>query len=281
VKTGQRRAVAIAETFYIFGPHLSLNDALEIIPLFRSDSHFIIVYFRRNTQQKAAGTSLQPTPKDMNETMLGAVLAGNSTVELQDFPIPEPGHGQVLMKTKSSTICGSDIRAIYREHLGRGPERYQNKIAGHEPCGQIVAEGPGLKRFKKGDRVIVYHISGCGMCNDCRRGYMISCASPFRAAYGWQRDGGMASYILAEEKDLVALPDELSYTDGAQVACGFGTVYEGLEKIGVSGNDAILVMGLGPVGLAALMLARSMGANKRIGVDVVEERLEVARRSWG
>jgi len=116
------------------------------------------------------------------------------------------------------------------------------------------------------------------MCNDCRRGYMISCASPFRAAYGWQRDGGMASYILAEEKDLVALPDELSYTDGAQVACGFGTVYEGLEKIGVSGNDAILVVGLGPVGLAALMLARSMGANKLIGVDVVEERLEVAQK---
>ena len=99
--------------------------------------------------------------------------------------------------------------------------------------------------------------------------------SPFRAAYGWQRDGGMAPFILAEEKDLVALPDELSYTDGAQVACGFGTVYEGLEKIGISGDDAVLVVGLGPVGLAALMLSKAMGANKLIGVDVVEERLEV------
>jgi threonine dehydrogenase-like Zn-dependent dehydrogenase len=214
----------------------------------------------------------------MNNTMMGAVLPGNSTVELRDFPIPEPGHGQVLIKTKSSTICGSDIRAIYREHLGKGPEGYQNKIAGHEPCGQIIAEGPGLRRFKKGDRIIVYHISGCGVCNDCRRGYMISCTSPFRAAYGWQRDGGMAPYILAEEKDLVALPDKLSYTDGAQVACGFGTVYEGLEKIGISGDDAVLVVGLGPVGLAALMLAKAMGASKLIGVDVVEERLEVTQK---
>jgi threonine dehydrogenase-like Zn-dependent dehydrogenase len=213
----------------------------------------------------------------MNKSMIGAVLPGNSTVELRDFAIPEPGHGQVLVKTKSSTICGSDIRAIYREHVGKGPEGYQGKIAGHEPCGQIVSEGSGLKRFKKGDRVIVYHISGCGVCNDCRRGYMISCTSPFRAAYGWQRDGGMASYILAEERDLVALPDELSYTDGAQVACGFGTVYEGLEKIGISGNDAVLVMGLGPVGLAALMLAKALGANQLIGVDFVEERLEVAK----
>jgi threonine dehydrogenase-like Zn-dependent dehydrogenase len=214
----------------------------------------------------------------MSKTMIGAVLPGNSSVELKEFPIPKPGYGQVLIKTKSSTICGSDIRAIYREHLGKGPERYQNKIAGHEPCGQIVEEGPGLKRFKKGDRVIVYHISGCGVCYDCRRGYMISCTSDFRAAYGWQRDGGMASYILAEEKDLVALPDELSYTDGAQVACGFGTVYEGLEKIGISGNDGVLIIGLGPVGLAALMLAKAMGANKLIGVDTVDERLEIAQK---
>ncbi|MCB0194688.1 MAG: zinc-binding dehydrogenase [Anaerolineae bacterium] len=214
----------------------------------------------------------------MSNTMLGAVLPGNSTVEMKAFAIPEPGHGQVLVQCKASTICGSDIRAIYHEHLGKGPEGYQGVIAGHEPCGQIVAEGPGLKRFKKGDRVIIYHISGCGVCNDCRRGYMISCTSEHRAAYGWQRDGGMAPYIVADEKDLVLLPDELSYVDGAQVACGFGTVYEGLERIGICGNDAVLVMGLGPVGLAALMLAKAMGAQKLIGVDLVDERIELAQK---
>ena len=70
----------------------------------------------------------------------------------------------------------------------------------------------------------------------------------------------MAQYILADEKDLIALPDELTYKDGAQVACGFGTVYEAIEKVGVSGNDAVLVTGLGPVGLATLMLAKALGA---------------------
>lgn len=213
----------------------------------------------------------------MAETMKGAILPGDSTVEFRKFEVPEPGHGQVLVKTKSSTICGSDIRAIYHEHLGKGPEGYQGVISGHEPCGQIVKEGPGLKRFKNGDRVIIYHISGCGVCYDCRRGYMISCTSEYRAAYGWQRDGGMAPYILADEKDLVPLPDKLSYTDGAQVACGFGTVYEGISKIGVSGDDVVLVTGLGPVGLAALMLCKAMGADKLIGVDIVEERMELAR----
>ena len=108
----------------------------------------------------------------------------------------EPGHGEVLLKMKASTICGSDIRCIYHEHLGKGPEGYQGVIAGHEPCGQIVAVGAGCRRFTEGDRVIVYHISGCGVCNDCRRGYMISCTSEkYRRAYGWQRDGGMADYL--------------------------------------------------------------------------------------
>lgn len=213
----------------------------------------------------------------MEGTMKAAYLPGNSTVILKDVEIPKPGHGEVLIKMKSSTICGSDIRAIYREHVGKGPEGYQDKICGHEPSGQIVECGEGLRRFKKGDRVIVYHISGCGVCNDCRRGYMISCTSPYRRAYGWQRDGGMAEYLLAEEKDLVLLPDSLTYTDGAQIACGFGTVYEGLEKIGISGNDAVLVVGLGPVGLAASMLAKAMGANKVIGADTVQERLDIAR----
>jgi threonine dehydrogenase-like Zn-dependent dehydrogenase len=106
---------------------------------------------------------------------------------------------------------------------------------------------------------------------------MISCTSEkYRRAYGWQRDGGMAPYLLAEEKDLVALPDELSFTDGAQVACGFGTVYEGLMKLGISGNDAVLITGLGPVGLATGALCRKLGANRIIGIDVIDERLKLA-----
>jgi threonine dehydrogenase-like Zn-dependent dehydrogenase len=86
----------------------------------------------------------------------------------------------------------------------------------------------------------------------------------------------MAEYMVAEEKDLIALPGELSYADGAQVACGFGTVYEGLEKIGINGNHAVLITGLGPVGLAAGALCRKLGASKIIGIDVVPERMKIA-----
>jgi threonine dehydrogenase-like Zn-dependent dehydrogenase len=75
----------------------------------------------------------------------------------------------------------------------------------------------------------------------------------------------------------VQLPASLSYADGAQVACGFGTGYEGLEKIGISGNDAVLITGLGPVGLAAAALCRKLGAERILGVDAIEERLRIAR----
>ena len=210
--------------------------------------------------------------------MKAAYLPGDSTTVLRDAEVPQPGHGEVLLRMKASTICGSDIRCIYHEHLGKGPEGYQGVIAGHEPADQIVETGPGCRRFAKGDRVIVYHISGCGVCNDCRRGYMISCTSAqYRRAYGWQRDGGMAEFLLAEEKDLVYLPDELTYADGAQVACGFGTVYEGLRKIGICGDDTVLITGLGPVGLATAALCRKMGSQRIIGTDVVEERMQLAR----
>jgi threonine dehydrogenase-like Zn-dependent dehydrogenase len=228
----------------------------------------------RSVGSKRRGNS---TMSIIPDVMRGALLPGDSTTELKAFKVPDPGYGEVLLRMKASTICGSDIRCIYHEHLGKGPEGYQGVIAGHEPSGQVVAVGEGCRRFGEGDRVIVYHISGCGLCNDCRRGYMISCTSDrYRKAYGWQRDGGMADYLLAEEKDLVHLSDELSYVDGAQVACGFGTVYEGLEKARVCGNDAVLVTGLGPVGLATAALCRKLGAQRILGIEVVEERRKLA-----
>ena len=209
--------------------------------------------------------------------MQGVVLPGDRRVRHVQVEVPAPGHGQVLLRVGASAICGSDLRAIYREHLGEGPERYQGVIAGHEPAGSVVEVGPGVHRLRPGDRVVVYHIAGCGQCDECRLGYLIGCRSPRRAAYGWQRDGGHAEYLLAEETTCLRLPDELSLVDGALVSCGFGTAYEALLRLGVSGRDRLLVTGLGPVGLAAAMLGRALGASTVIGVDLVEDRLRLAR----
>lgn len=211
-------------------------------------------------------------------TMTAAFLPGNSSVKLREVPVPEPGYGQVLLQMRASSICGSDIRAIYREHLGRGPEAYQGVVAGHEPCGQVVAMGQGCRERRVGDRVIVYHISGCGCCEDCHHGYQISCQSAtHRKAYGWQRDGGHAMYMLAEERDLVPLPDNLSDVDGAFMACGFGTAWECLTRMQICGRDRLLITGLGPVGLAAAQLGRVLGVREVVAVDLAPGRLELAR----
>ena len=212
--------------------------------------------------------------------MLGVILPGNSRAELKEFEVPVPGHGEILIQTKASTICGSDMRCVFFKHEGEGQEAYQSgTVCGHEPAGVVAKCGPGTKHFKVGDRVLVYHISGCGICPDCRQGFMISCSNDkYRKSYGFQRNGGMAPFILTEEKDLITLPDQLSFVDGAQIACGYGTVYEGLERIGISGNDAVLVVGLGPVGLAALQISKALGARQLIGIDSKIERVQLAQR---
>lgn len=211
------------------------------------------------------------------DTMRGLYLpGGHQTLLREDIAVPVPGAGQVLVAVHASTICGSDIRAIYRQHLGTGPERYANVIAGHEPAGQVAAVGPGCGRIAPGDRVAIYHIAGCGQCPECLRGYSISCHSTERAAYGWQRDGGHADYLLAEEITCVRLPRELTYLDGACVACGFGTAYEALIRLAVSGADSLLITGLGPVGLAAAMIARKLGATPIYGCEPVSDRAQLA-----
>ncbi|HVM24837.1 MAG TPA: zinc-binding dehydrogenase [Candidatus Limnocylindrales bacterium] len=208
--------------------------------------------------------------------MRGVVLPGDRRTEIRDFAVPEPGHGQVLVRIHASSICGSDLRAIYRPtEQGTGPEAYRGVIAGHEPAGQVEAVGPGVTRFAPGDRVVVYHIAGCGLCHDCRSGWMISCSSPERAAYGWQRDGGHAAYLLAEERTLVDLPEPLTFLDGAMVACGLGTAYAACRRVDLSGRDHVLVTGLGPVGIGTALLAQRLGAHVT-GVEAVPERRELA-----
>jgi threonine dehydrogenase-like Zn-dependent dehydrogenase len=210
--------------------------------------------------------------------MTGVVLPGERRVDMRAFGVPEPGPGQVLIRMKASGLCGSDLRAIYRPAMqGTGPEAYSGVIAGHEPAGQIVAVGQEVRRFRAGDRVAVYHIAGCGLCHPCRAGWMISCKAPSRAAYGWQRDGGHAEFLLAEERTLVSLPQPLSYLDGANAACGLGTAYAACVRAGVSGRDRVLITGLGPVGLGLSLLCRAMGADV-VGIEAIAERRQLAAR---
>lgn len=215
----------------------------------------------------------------MADMMRGVFLPGDSTAEVREYPIPTPGPGELVIRTGASGICGSDLSYIYhgyKTHKGLdGAPAYRGVIAGHEPSGRIVAAGEGVTRFTVGDDVLIYHIHGCGRCRNCRAGYFISCTdSTQRKAYGWQRDGGHADYVLVSEATCIPLVAPLTYVDGALIACGFGTAYEGLRRANMHGGEDLLVVGLGPVGLAAAMIGRMLGARRVIGVERSPERIE-------
>ena len=195
-------------------------------------------------------------------TVTGLAFPGRKVAELREFEIAEPGPTEVRIAVRASGICGSDLHTYDSEDglrafastdnpLDRGSARHGDLlVAGHEPSGVVESVGSEVHDFAVGDRVLAYHIMGCGNCYNCRLGYPVVCTSAERAAYGGERNGGHSPLLLIEQRSLIKLPDELSFVDGAMIACGVGTAYSAIKKTGISAGDRLLVTGLGPVGLA-------------------------------
>src|ERR687893_1153473 len=208
--------------------------------------------------------------------MKGAVFLGNRTVELRDFPDPEPGPGEVVVAVRASGMCGSDLH-VYRDEPGL-PTTSGRRIAGHEPAGVIHDVGPGVgpELAALGDRVMVHHYIGCTRCDQCRSGWPQLCTgAPFRAI-GTQEHGGHAPFLRVPVATLVPLDPALSFEAGAAIGCGTGTAWGGLERLGDLGGATIAVFGQGPVGLSATMLATARGA-RVVAIDPEPDRLDCAR----
>ena len=216
--------------------------------------------------------------------MRGVVFTGGRDLELMEFPDPTPGPDEVVVEMKASGMCGSDLHQYRRPKTSGGanatglPANPKPVIAGHEPCGIVAAVGPGVtaKEARIGERVMVHHYQGCTQCNQCRSGWQQLCQEVPVKVYGNNEHGGHAKYLKVPANTLVPLPDELSFSAGAAIACGSGTAYSALRRIGVSGNDTLAIFGQGPVGLAATQYAKAMGA-KVIALDISQPRLERAK----
>jgi D-arabinose 1-dehydrogenase-like Zn-dependent alcohol dehydrogenase len=195
-----------------------------------------------------------------------------------DFPDPTPGVDEVVIEMKASGMCGSDLdayrRAVGEKSQGGLPQPDGPVIAGHEPCGVVVAVGKSVdpRQVKVGDRVMVHHYSGCRACEHCFTGWPQLCQRETIAVYGASQHGGHAKYLKVPAHTAVQLPEPLSFRAGAAISCGTGTAYGALERIKVSGRDTIVIFGQGPVGLSATQLATAMGA-RVIATDTNPERL--------
>jgi threonine dehydrogenase-like Zn-dependent dehydrogenase len=124
--------------------------------------------------------------------------------------------------------------------------------------------------------VMVHHYQGCTQCNHCRSGWQQICQEVPVKVYGSNSHGGHASYLKVPANTMVPLPEELSFSSGAAIACGTGTAYSALRRMNLSGNDTIAIFGQGPVGLSATQLAKAMGA-RVIALDISRERLQLAK----
>ena len=214
--------------------------------------------------------------------MRGAVFLGDRKVELRAFPDPTPGPGEVVIQMKASGMCGSDLK-FYRSPpgaaqaaLGLGDLK-EPFIAGHEPCGVVVARGPGVPERDApiGQRVMDHLYSGCGICKHCRVGWSQLCRAGI-TVYGVTAHGGHADYLKVPARTLVPLPEQLSFAEGAAVACGTGTAFSALRRMKLCGGDTLAVFGQGPVGLSATLLGAAMGA-RVIAIETSPERIKLAK----
>ncbi|MBI4191605.1 MAG: zinc-binding dehydrogenase [Betaproteobacteria bacterium] len=209
--------------------------------------------------------------------MRGIVFIGERQLELREFPEPKPGFAEVIIEMRASGLCGSDFRAYRAPRSERGDPALL-KASGHEPCGQVVEVGTGIRNVKVGDRVMVHHYLGCGCCRWCQVGYSQMCIDPGakKLYYGRTNHGGHAERIAVHETACVPMPDGFSYEEGAACACGTGTAYDAVKRLELSGRDTFAIYGQGPVGLSAALFGVATGA-RVIAVEPVAYRRELAK----
>jgi len=213
--------------------------------------------------------------------MKGIVFPGERKLEIREFPDPTPGPGEAVLEIKASGMCGSDLK-FYRASGGAaslGLGKVSGPIiAGHEPCGVVVAVGAGVPENQAwvGMRAMQHHYRGCGVCDHCATGWMQLCAEGVAEVYGITGHGAHARYMKCPARTLVPLPESLSFETGAAISCGTGTAWGALQRLGLQGNHAVAIFGQGPVGLSATQLAAAMGA-RVIALDVSDERLARAK----
>jgi threonine dehydrogenase-like Zn-dependent dehydrogenase len=202
--------------------------------------------------------------------------SGEREVACHDRVDPRPGPKEVLIQMKASGICGSDLH-VYRHPSPDFVTR--QRVPGHEPAGVIAEVGSAVRGWSVGDRVTSYFRQICGVCYYCRTGHSNVCINR-GDSYGvglGTADGADAELMVVQAPLLFKVPDDFSLEDAAIVACQGGTAYYPLTRLGASGQDVLIVSGLGPVGLLAALFGSRMGAEV-VGIDPSAERRALAGR---
>lgn len=204
--------------------------------------------------------------------MKALVLEGIQQLAIRDLPTPQPGALGVLVKVMANGVCRSDWHAWTGDI-----KRDYPMVIGHEMVGVVEEVMPGVTRFRRGDRVVVPFSGSDGTCPHCQRGSAHLCDNPLIP--GRSYSGGYAEYvgIPLADRNLVHLPDEISFSEGAALGCRFMTSFHGLiDRAAIRAGEWVVVYGCGGVGLSAINIAAAMGC-RVIGVDINPGNLGLAK----
>jgi len=202
--------------------------------------------------------------------MKALVWTAPRQLEYKDWPDPELDDGEALVRVRGVSICGSDLHGWLGHSRGRVPPL----VLGHELAGEVVEVRGGQEILKTSRRVAVYPIIGCGQCRYCCSGRDYLCGS--RKVLGLHVDGGLAECIKAPVKNLYPIPEKVNFAAGALVeplACGLHMAGLAAEEKGPA-----VVLGAGPIGLAALLAARRAGFPKIAVSEINAGRRAIATK---
>ncbi|MBF8191610.1 alcohol dehydrogenase catalytic domain-containing protein [Nonomuraea sp. K274] len=195
-------------------------------------------------------------------------------IRIEDAPEPVAGPGDIKIRVRNCSTCGTDAKIYKHGHHHIRPPR----VMGHEIAGEIVELGDGVSGWSLGDRVQVIAAIQCGVCEECRRGRMTVC--PNQESMGYHYDGGFAEYMVVPAKVLAVsglnrIPEGVGYAE-ASVAEPLACVLNGQELARVGEADDVVIIGSGPIGCLHVRLARARGAARVFLVDLNAERLAMA-----
>jgi L-iditol 2-dehydrogenase len=205
--------------------------------------------------------------------MKAALLYGVKDLRVEDVAVPRVEAGEVLVRVKGATTCGTDVKIFQRGYVEKIIKL--PTIFGHEWAGEVVEVGQGLEWPRKGMRVRAGNSAPCLHCAMCQRGKYNLCENMI---WLW---GAYAEYVKVPARmvlvNMQEISQEVSYLEAAitePLAC----VLHGVEEAGIRLGDKVAIIGAGPIGLLHLLTVKKMGAEKTIMIDLVDERLKVAAK---
>ena len=201
--------------------------------------------------------------------MRALVMPTPGVAEVQQWPMPEPSHGEVRVKVVAAGICAGDLY-IYK---GVNPYATYPCIAGHEMAGEIEKLGAGVTGWQLGERVVVEPFLGCGTCYPCRIGKSNCCAN--LTILGIHKPGGYAEFCVAPQTHLHRVPDGMSLSL-ASFAEPLAIGVQSCRRGEVAAGEHVLILGAGPIGLAIVEVVKARGAHPVI-TDLNSERLAFAK----